>query len=245
MAMLRGLFSAASGIVATSRAQEIITNNITNVATPGFKKDIPIYESFSLILQRQMESDERQSRLENTWVDFSQGEIEPTRRRLDLAIKGDGFFALLTPQGIAYTRAGSFTLDNKGRLTTPQGYFLLGTRGPLTIPSLRETSQFKVSPEGEVIVGEKVIDRIRVEVFPATPFSLYKVGENLFKLGAKTSMRGVKGNYLIKQGYLELSNVDIVQEMVDLIANFRLYEAAQKAIQLQDATLGKICSELQ
>jgi len=243
--MLEGLFSAASGMVSMIQAQQIIINNIANVATPGFKKDIPVYRSFSTILQKKLERRESISEVEGTFVDFSQGEIESTGRRLDLAIRGEGFFALLTPQGIAYTRAGSFTLDNKGRLTTPQGYFLLGTRGPLTIPSLRETSQFKVSPEGEVIVGEKVIDRIRVEVFPATPFSLYKVGENLFKLGAKTSMRGVKGNYLIKQGYLELSNVDIVQEMVDLIANFRLYEAAQKAIQLQDATLGKICSELQ
>jgi len=217
--MLEGLFSAASGMVSMIQAQQIIINNIANVATPGFKKDIPVYRSFSTILQKKLERRESISEVEGTFVDFSQGEIESTGRRLDLAIRGEGFFALL--------------------------YFLLGTRGPLTIPSLRETSQFKVSPEGEVIVGEKVIDRIRVEVFPATPFSLYKVGENLFKLGAKTSMRGVKGNYLIKQGYLELSNVDIVQEMVDLIANFRLYEAAQKAIQLQDATLGKICSELQ
>ncbi len=241
--MLRGLFSAASGIVATSRAQEIITNNITNVATPGFKKDIPIYESFSLILQRQMESDERQSRLENTWVDFSQGEIEPTRRRLDLAIKGDGFFALLTPQGIAYTRAGNFTLDREGRIITPQGFFLLGKKGPLVIPE-GGAGELKITPEGEVFVDGKMIDQIRIDVFPDPPLYLYKEGENLFKIGVASSPGQVQGSYRVEQGCLESSNVDIVEEMVNLVVNLRLYEASQKAIQLQDATLDKICNQI-
>jgi len=241
--MLRGLFSAASGMIAMMQTQEIITNNIANVATPGFKRDIPVYRSFSTILQRELEGEERQSRVENTFIDFTQGEIESTGRTLDLAIKGEGFFALLTPQGIAYTRAGSFTLDDKGRLITPQGYFLLGAKGPLTISPLG-TLELKIAPGGEVIVNGKIIDRIRVDIFPQPPFYLYKEGENLFKVGVAGSPRQIKGNYRIKQGYLESSNVDILEEMVNLITNFRLYEAAQKAVHLQDTTLEKICNEL-
>lgn len=241
--MLKGLFSAVSGITALMQAQEVITNNIANVATPGFKRDIPVYKSFSTILRRELEGEERQSRMENTFIDFTQGEIESTERTLDLAIKGEGFFALLTPQGIAYTRAGNFTLDDKGRLITPQGYFLLGLKGPLAIPLLK-APELRINPQGEVMVDGEVMDRIRVDTFPDPPFYLYKEGENLFKVGVAGSTGKIGDSYLIKQGYLESSNVDILEEMVNLITNFRLYEAAQKAIYLQDITLEKICNQL-
>jgi len=240
--MVRGLFSAASGMLAVMQAQRVITNNIANVSTPGYKKDIPVYRSFSTILQRELQGDQRQSEVEDTFIDFSQGEVGSTGRALDIAIKGKGFFVLLTPQGIAYTRAGNFSLDNKRRVITPDGYFLLGQRGILTIPSPK-VSNLEINSQGEVIVNGKKIDKIRVEFFPNTSLYLYKKGENLFE--PRGSKGTIQGSYLIKQGYLELSNVDIVKEMVSLIANLRLYEAAQRAAKLQDATLEKVCNELQ
>jgi len=242
--MLRGLFSAASGMMSMVQAQKIITNNIANVATPGFKRDIPLYRSFSTILERELEGKERQSRIEATFIDFKQGKIESTGRPFDLAIKGEGFFALLTPQGIAFTRAGSFTLDSRGRLITQEGYFLLGTKRPLIVVPPAATSQIKINPQGEVIVDGKVIDKIRVEVLPQSSFSLYKQGKNLFKTELAGPPQQEEGNYSIRQGYLEHSNVDIVGEVVNLITNFRLYEAAQKAIKLQDITLEKVCNQL-
>lgn len=243
--MLRGLFSAASGMMSMIQAQEVITNNIANVATQGFKKDIPIYRSFSTILEREMEGKERQSRVENTFIDFTQGEIEPTGRALDLAIKGEGFFVLLTPQGPVYTRAGSFTIDEKGRLATNDGYFLLGAKQPLIyLPRSVESANLRVSPEGELMVDGNVVARIRVDV-PRNPTSyLYKAGNNIFKVGRGGYAPLKESDYSIKQGYLELSNVNVVEEMADLLANFRLYEAAQKSVKLQNDTLEKICNQL-
>ncbi|MCD6407408.1 flagellar hook basal-body protein [Candidatus Aerophobetes bacterium] len=240
--MIRGLFSSVSGMLSMLKAQEVITNNIANVSTVGFKRDVPLYRSFSNILQRELQGRESQSEVEGTFIDFTQGKIISTGRVLDLAIKGKGFFVLLTPQGIAYTRAGSFSLDNKGRIITPEGYYLLGSRGPVTFPSLN-FSRLEINREGEVIVDGRFVDKIRVEVFQ-NPALLYKQGDNLFKpLTGLSSERG-EGEYSIGQGYLELSNVDIIEDMVNLIANLRLYEAAQRAVRLQDATLEKVCNEL-
>lgn len=239
--MIRGLFNAASGIVAMMQAQEVIINNIANVSTPGFKKDIPVYRSFSNILQRRIKNQESQARVEATFTDFSQGEIESTEGSLDLAIKGDGFFTLLTPQGIAYTRAGNFTLDKTGRIVTAEGYFLLGKNGPISVSGSGK-SRLEVNSKGDVIVDGTVVDRIRVQVFPKPSSFLYKQGKNLFKSIATVPTVGKGGTYDIKQGYVELSNVDIVQEITDLLINLRLYESAQRAVQLQDETLGKICN---
>ena len=242
--MLRGLFSAVSGMISMAQAQEVICNNIANVATPGFKRDIPVYRSFSTILEREIQNRERQCRIESTFIDFKQGKIESTGRPLDIAIKGEGFFVVLTPYGTAYTRAGSFRLDKEGRLVTPEGYFLLGTKRPLIYIPSDKASKLKISSQGEILVDGKVIDKIRIDVPKKPVFYLYKEGKNLFRVGHTGYAPLKKGNYFVKQGYLELSNVDIVEEMVDLITNFRLYEAAQKAVKIQDATLEKICNQL-
>jgi len=239
--MIRGLYSAASGMLAITRAQETITNNIANVNTPGFKRNIPVYQSFSSFLQREINNDTRQTRLQETPIDLAQGKLIFTDNTLDFALEGEGFFALSTPQGIAYTRNGSFSLDKENKLVTSKGFALLGEKGPLIIPT-KDMAKLKFNRKGEMIIGEKVLDRIRIDVLPDVSF-LYKIGKNTFQLSREIQTTRVTDT-CIKQGYLETSNVDIIFEMVNLMDNLRVYEASQKMIQLQDITLDKLCNEI-
>jgi len=239
--MLRGLYSAASGMLATISGQEVITNNLANVNTPGFKRDIPVYESFSNILGRKINQDTSQIRMQNTVIDLRQGKLTFTDNVFDFALEGEGFFVLSTPQGIAYTRAGSFSLDEEGQLVNSDGYALLGEAGPIVIPDEKIT-RLEFSGRGEVIIDGKVIDQIRVDEV-TDPYLLGKEGKNLFRSFAPTASISATA-VRIKQGYLETSNVEIIPEMVNLIDNLRTYEANQKMIQLQDDILKKLCNEL-
>lgn len=239
--MLRGLYSAASAMLATARAQEVITNNIANVNTPGFKRNIPVYQSFSNILQREIDGDTRQSRLQETFIDLAQGAFTFTDNIFDFALEGEGFFVLSTPQGIAYTRNGSFFLDKENRLVTSENFALMGESGPLIIPA-QEITKLRFNQNGEMRIGEKVLDQIRIDIVPEVSF-LARIGKNAFQLspqGQATRATTVR----IKQKYLETSNVDIISQMVNLIDNLRVYEASQKMIQLQDNTLGKLVNEI-
>lgn len=240
--MLRGLYSAASGMLATISAQEVITNNLANVNTPGFKRDIPVCESFSNILWRKINQDTSQIRMQNTVIDLRQGKLTFTDNVFDFALEGEGFFVLSTPQGIAYTRAGSFSLDEDGHLVNSDGYALLGEAEPIVIPDEKITG-LEFSGRGEVIVDGRVIDRIRVDEV-TDPYLLGKEGGNLFRSFAPPASISATA-VQIKQGYLETSNVEIIPEMVNLIDNLRTYEANQKLIQLQDDTLKKLCNELE
>lgn len=239
--MLRGLYSAASAMLATARAQEVITNNIANVNTPGFKKNIPVYQSFSNILQREIDGDTGQSRLQETFIDLAQGEFTFTDNIFDFALEGEGFFVLSTPQGIAYTRNGSFFLDKENRLVTSENFALMGQSGPLIIPA-QEIVKLRFSPNGELRIGEKVFDQIRIDIFSEVSL-LSKMGKNTFQLSPEAQTTRATA-VSIKQKYLETSNVDIISEMVSLIDNLRVYEASQKMIQLQDNTLDKLVNEI-
>lgn len=122
--MTRGLYSAASGMPATISAPEVMTNNLANVNTPGFKRDIPVYESFSNILGKKINQDTHQIRMQNTVVDPRQRKL--TDNVFNFTLEGEGFFVLSTSQGLAYTRDDRFYLDTKGRLVNSDGYTLLG-----------------------------------------------------------------------------------------------------------------------
>ena len=237
--MLRGLYSAASGMLSAINTQEVITNNLANSETIGFKKDIPIYKSFSTLLEREMNQDTRQTKMEATFVDLTQGQLISTENNLNFALEGEGFFALLTPQGVAYTRDGNFSLDNKGKLVNADGFYLLGEKGPISLTSDGIVNDLKFNKKGEMIVNGKVINQIRID----NPSLLSKQGNNLFKAYNSTKIKKTKETF-IKEGYLEASNVNIIEEMVNLIENFRLYEANQKVIQSEDNTLNKICNEI-
>ena len=239
--MIRGLYSSASGAVSAVQAQQVIVNNLANIATTAFKRDIPLYESFSRILEKKMSQEEQGVRLRESFPDFSQGRFVHTGNTFDLALEGEGFFVISTPQGIAYTRAGNFTLDSEGKLVTPNGFPVMGEDGPIIIPG-KKAQDVKFTPEGEVRVNGEIINRIRIDFLPE-PSLLYKVGNSLFKPYKGARVAEAKKTYL-RQGYLELSNVEPIKEMVELISNFRLYEVNQRVLQLQDDTLDKTCNQV-
>jgi len=239
--MIRGLYTAASGALSTLQAVDVVVNNIANLSTPGFKKDIPLQESFSKILNRKIARQEEINKIRNTFTDFSEGKLISTKDKFDFAIEGDGFFVISTPQGIAYTRAGNFTLDKTGMLTTLEGFPVMGERGIITIPR-KSKNQVKITSKGKVIVEGRVINTILIESF-SNLSSLQKIGNNLFQPSGRTAINRVK-EISLKQEYLEISNVDPLQEMVNLITNFRTYEINQKVIQFQDDTLEKVCNEI-
>jgi len=239
--MIRGLYSAASGALATAQAQETITNNLANIATTGFKRDIPLYGSFSRILQRKINQSEEGVKIRDVFIDFSQGRLVHTGNVFDLALEGEGFFVISTPEGISYTRAGNFTLDKQGKLVTLNGFPVMGENSPIVIPG-GGRQEVEFTPEGEVIVNGEIINHIRIDLFPDTRF-LCKVGGSLFRpyRGARASE--ARKTY-VRQGYLELSNVEPLKEMINLISNFRVYEINQRILQLQDSTLDKACNQI-
>jgi len=153
-----------------------------------------------------------------------------------MAIIGEGFFAVQTPGGKRLTRNGAFHLDPTGRLTTQKGEPVLGERGPIALDPRRAVS---IAADGQIFQDRQRVDRLRILQLPPaqTP---QKVGNTLFLSdGAQPAT-----NFRVQQRSLESANVSVVQEMVAMIAGLRAYEAAQRAVQAQDDTLGRAVNDI-
>jgi len=196
-----------------SKAQEhrlnVIANNLANISTPGFKKDVPVFEGFII---------------KTTATHFAQGDMEYTGNRLNLALQGPGFFQIETPNGLRYTRNGSFTLSSEGRMVTLEGHPVLGGG---VIPS--NVSDLNISEEGVIYADGVEVGRLEMVEFEDVNV-LIKEGYNNFK----TRTEGITGQAAeettVEQGYLERSNVNPVEMSVQLIDTVRTYEAFQKVI---------------
>lgn len=221
--MIRGIYITASGMLTRELAQEVLANNMANARTTGFKRDRVLFRG---VLP---EGVLRVS------TDHSQGPLFRTGNPFDLAIQGRGFFVVETPEGIRYTRDGHFSLDEEGTLVTADGYPVLGEGGTL---KLEGTVSF--GEDGTVKVGDVVVGRLRIEDFEDLGV-LRKVGGGLF--AADVEGRPAE-DFRIRQGFLEGANVSLVAEMVRMIANYRAYEAEQKALLAQDETLKKAVNEV-
>lgn len=247
--MIRGIYTALSALNVFEIKQSVIANNIANIDTPGFKKD-----TFSVESQDEAELFRFASEENPAFVgtlplsvqpqvdfstDFSQGRLEATGNPFDLAIEGEGFFVVQTEEGMAYTRAGNFARGADGRLVTLQGYPVQGEAGDIVLP---ERGEVVVDEEGNVRVGGELVGRLRVVRFP-DPQLLEKRGENLFQAPEGVLPEEATG-YTIHQGFLEKSNLDIVEAMVRMIEALRGYELAQRAVVTQDEALGKAVNEI-
>ena len=244
-----GLRTSATGMTAQQTRVEVIANNLANVNTPGFKRSRAHFED--LLYQtvqgastlRQAETENlpaiqigRGTRLSAVQRIEAQGPIEPTGRPLDVAIEGDGYFQIHLPDGrIGYTRDGSFSISDQGMLVTAGGYGLVPGIG---IPP--EATQVNISRNGIVSVqvphstDPLEIGRIELARF-ANPTGLLALGENLYgETGASgppvIGLPQEDGFGRLLQGSLESSNVEIVQEMVDMITSMRAYEINSKSI---------------
>ncbi len=243
--MIKGIYHSAAGMIARQRQMEVIANNLANADTVGFREEIAVFRSKTpaqadhpVLKGEKLVYAERGIAKTPTF-----GALRVTDNPLDAAIVGDGYFMIETGNGVAYTRDGRFQISTDGVLVTQAGDPVLTEGGVLQIP---EGSSLRVNPDGELIIeGEdggpdQVIDRLRVVVFP-DPGALRPLGDGLFSADQQPlELEEVE----LKPGYLEDSTVNLVEQMVDMIQVNRLYEASSKAIQTQDATLGKAVNEV-
>ncbi len=240
-----GMYISAEGAMAQGKLLETISNNLANADTTAFKRDLDRVQA------RHAEAIERGSdysgsqtinnigggvRVRETVTDFSQGVLKPTGNRLDMAIQGEGFFTVSKNGQTFLTRAGNFTLDDRGQLTTTEGYPVLNRSGS---PIVIGPGEFDVSSDGAIVQqGEKKYLNV---VRPQSTSDLVKMGQNLFRsLGSTLPVDD--GRTTIRSGYLEASSVRPTTEMLNMIKASRAFEANIKMIQNQDHMLGTLIS---
>jgi flagellar basal-body rod protein FlgG len=257
--MIRSLFIAKTGLEAQQTSLDVITNNLANVSTNGFKRSRAVFEDLLYQTLRQPGAQSSQQtnlpsglqigtgvRSVATERIFTQGNQQQTGNSKDLLINGGGFFQVLLPDGsAAYTRDGSFQLDPNGQLVTSSGYPL---QPPVTIPANAE--QLTVGRDGTVsikVAGSTAttqIGTIQVSTF-INPAGLESRGENLYvetsaSGTANTNTPGTNGAGEIWQNAVETSNVNVVEEMVNMIQTQRAYEINSKAVSTSDQMLAKL-----
>lgn len=240
--MLRGIFTAATGMNHELNRQEVIANNLANVETVGFKRDNVVSLPFHEMLLNSYSKEGVQSigklglgvQTTTTFVDFSDATTIESGNPLDLAIKGPGVFATEGPRGVRYTRAGNFAISSDGYLVTKEGYKVLGKNGPVKV-----SGGLEITTQGEIIKNGEVVDELAVY----DPAGLNKEGQYSYVADGDTAAIPAQ-NYQIIQGSLETSNVNAIREMIQMITIGRNYESNQKAMTIQDETLGKAVNEL-
>ena len=252
--MMRSLWTAASGMVAQQTNIDVMSNNLANVNTTGFKKSRAEFEDLMYQTLRIAGSPTEGGNRIPTGLQvgmgvrpvtvhkfFSQGDFQNTSNPLDIAIEGDGFFLLDNNGEDVYTRAGAFKLDNDGRVVTANGYTL---QPEFTVPA--ETVNVVITERGHISALDNNGQELAATDIPIytfiNPAGLNAVGRNLFMEteASGPATQGTPGdqNYgTLSQGYLEMSNVEMVDEMVGLIVGQRAYEVNSKAITTADALL--------
>jgi flagellar basal-body rod protein FlgF len=177
--------------------------------------------------------------VDDVYIDLSQGQLQPTEQPLDVALEGDGFFVVSTPDGERFTRNGSFSLTPEGTLVDSDNNPVLSDAGPIIING----EDIAIGQDGNIFVNGVETARLRVVDF-AKPYDLKKVDGGFLMPEDETAKPTPATNFSIHQGYVETSNVNIIENMVDMIISFRAYEAGQKAIHAQDETLDKAVNDL-
>jgi flagellar basal-body rod protein FlgF len=224
--MERGLYIAASGMVAEMARQDLIANDLANASTPGYKADRAVQGSFGNLLLQNTQTGAtvgplgQGARIERQVTDLTAAPVKETGEALDFAIEGDGYFGVQTAQGVRYTRNGQFTAGANGRLVDQRGNAVLGQGGqPITIAA-----------DGKVPEGS-------VGIFALT--NPVKAGDNVF-----TGAAGGRGTGRVRSGALEGSGSDPVRAMTDMIASLRAFESGQKVITTIDSTLQKAANQV-
>lgn len=225
---------------------QVVSNNLANANTAGFKKDLVISQSFPEVLMSCLHKG-RTDVIGHTSLGvgvadiplkMTPGMIEETGSNLDLALDGEGFFTIQTRQGIRLTRQGNFRLNNEGYLINSNGDFLLGLNGPIMVdPKIPEIT---ILADGSVFQNEEYVDKLSLVDYD--PTVLVKEGSSRFRV--LESAEAIDSTPQVIQRALERSNVNVIEEMVELISLMRSYESHQKLVQAQNETLGKLINEM-
>ncbi|MGC8594338.1 MAG: flagellar basal-body rod protein FlgF [Candidatus Kryptoniota bacterium] len=242
--MIKGIYTSALGLIPLQKKLEVVANNLANLNTTAFKRDDAFVDE--LINAKTLFRDgtidpTAKDVLQKTYTDYSQGPLEQTNNSLDVAISGDGFFVVETPDGVRLTRDGSFTLSSGGILTTRDGSVVMGNGGPIRIDNMQQlkSDSLVIDRDGTVKAGQRIYGQIRV-VVPQDYSQISKVGNSLYSISDLAILHDIDPQSLnLRQGFLEGSNVNPIDEMIALIELQRNFEVGQKAIQSQDDSLAQ------
>jgi flagellar basal-body rod protein FlgG len=274
---LRELWVPLSGAIAQQRNVETIANNVANANTPGFKKDQVVFKEYLTALEkgdeavnlpqkefkpedfyRSYNAEDSFVKVDGTYSLHEQGQLVPTGNSFDNALSGQGFFEVLTPNGVRYTRKGSFSISNEGKLVTDQGYQVLSKDAPPTIdkegklalsapPETRAIivgkNKFSISLDGDVYSGDNKIANISLAEFNDI-HALKKEGNSLFINPDQKNVKIGDVKTSVHQGFVEQSNVNAVTEMSSLINANRNFETIQRVIKTYDTMSGKAVNEI-
>ncbi len=250
--MLRALYTSGTAMLVQGKRMDVVTNNIANIETNGYKKDLLVSRSFRDMMIERIKDDpsivntstnfvgphNTGIHIDQIFTGFQQGAIETTTSASDLALEGEGFFAVETPNGERYTRDGAFNVDNLGYLVTNNGDYVLGTNGQRMLVGRDE---FSVDKLGNIESGGAAVGRLRIVNFD-DPAVLRKQGDNLlypFDGGAPGA-----SNAGVLQRALEKSNVEASEEVVKMIEISRNYEANQRIVRMLDESLGRTVNDI-
>lgn len=228
---------------------DVISNNLANAATVGYKKENITNQSFDDVLtlkvkdasegyvDRSIGTMSLGVKIGQAYTDFKQGSLRETGNTYDLALEGDGFFNVAVKdkngnESVRYTRDGSFTVTQEGSIVDLNGNYLLGESGKLTVPA--NTANIEITHGGYVYADGTEIGKIKLTDFKDYTY-LKKQGDTLYE--ATDGAVEKESNATTEQGFTEQSNVNAVSEMVDMISVTRNYEANQKMIQIVDSTM--------
>jgi flagellar basal-body rod protein FlgF len=286
--MLRGIYTGANGMISQQVRMDVIANNLANADKTAFKRDTTIFKTFPEMLIHRYDEDGvgkmplgsydtapvvgklgLGTEINEIYTRFEQGSVKKTDNTFDLmlndkpGVEKPSFFVVMTNRGERLTRSGSFVLDTKGYLVTPQGFPLMGEKGPIQVTR----SNFLVKENGEIMINADVgneprtttstdhnrfsnpvtLDKLKIRTVE-NPRHLDKEGDSFYADTPESGepMPFPNANYEpeILQGYLETSNVQVVTEMVEMIEVNRAYEANAKAMQTHDQLLGRLINEV-
>jgi flagellar basal-body rod protein FlgG len=256
--MYTGLYTAAAGSVAQEKRLAILTNNLANVNTAGFKFDqalfsgVPVANVVGEVVVSEgaapvvssvdplMNIHTPQHPEVTTRTDFSQGTLRETGNPLDVALEGRGFFVIEDANGgLFYTRQGTFTINSDGLLVTPNGLLVQGESGPLRV----DGGRLDIDASGRVRIDGVFRDQLKVVDF-AQPYLLEKMGDAQFRVMRPEVTPEPAADVAVRQGAIELSNSPMVRLMGAIIETARAYEAYQRVIQIFDDTAGRAVNDI-
>lgn len=257
--MIRSLWISKTGLEAQQTQMDVISNNLANVSTTGFKRSRAVFEDllYQNIRQPGAQSSQQSQIPSGLQIGtgvrpiaaeriHTQGNLQQTGNKLDVAVQGSGFFQVLMPDGtLAYTRDGSFQTDNQGQIVTSNGFVV---QPAMTIPA--NATSVTIGQDGVVTITQAgvaapvQVGSMQLATF-INPAGLESMGQNLYLETASsgtpsTNVPGTNGTGTISQGYVETSNVNVVEELVNMIQTQRAYEINSKAITTSDQMLQKL-----
>lgn len=248
--MVTGLYISAGGMINAETRHSVYANNIANSATVAYKSQVPVQLGFYPLFRKSnigfkitipKSAPGGGVKIVETYPDWSMGPIRETKNPFDIAIQGPGFLVVQTPRGERYTKAGNLTRDKEGYLCTSQGFRILGDNNQ---PILIQGVNVNIATDGTISVDGVNVGRIQCVEF-SHPERLLREGENLFYASEEVAQDKIPSTKsVIRQGFLEWSNIKLPFEMVKMILGLRSYEANQRVLSSFDESLGRLIDQV-